>query len=182
MDDDLRALLERVLADIARSADAYLGQRLSRHEWARQMARTIGDGHRDAYRLGRDTKDMDPAARAFLAQAIADQVTYLTGFSQDLRREDMSAALMKARAALYAGALKGTYYRARFWPWDLPFVPTEGSECMVNCTCTIDVTEAGDGTGLMAWTLGEHAHAETCPTCLDRADKSPFSVKKRKVT
>ena len=182
MDDDLRALLERVLADIARSVDAYLGQRLSRHEWARQMARTIGDGHRDAYRLGAGVKDMSPEARAFLASAIADQVKYLTGFSQDVRSEHMTPALMKARAALYAGALKGTYYRARFWPWDLPFVPTEGSECMVNCTCTIDVTEAGDGTGLMAWTLGEHAHAETCPTCLDRADKSPFSVKKRKVT
>ena len=181
MDDDLRDLLERVLADIAHSVDAYLGQRISRHEWARQMARTIGDGHRDAYRLGTGTKDMSPEARAFLAQTIAAQVKYLTGFTQDLRREDMSAALMKARAALYAGALKATYYRARFWAWDLPFVPTEGSECMVNCTCTIDVTEAGDGTGLMAWTLGSHAHAETCPTCLDRADKSPFPVKKREV-
>ena len=179
MDDDLRALLERVLADIARSVDAYLGQRLSRHEWARQMARTIGDGHRDAYRLGAGVKDMSPEARAFLASAIADQVKYLTGFSQDVRSEHMTPALMKARAALYAGALKGTYYRARFWPWDLPFVPTEGSECMVNCTCTIDVTDAGDGTGLMAWTLGEHAHAETCPTCLNRADDSPFTVRKR---
>ena len=179
MDDDLRALLERVLADIARSVDAYLGQRLSRHEWARQMARTIGDGHRDAYRLGAGVKDMSPEARAFLASAIADQVKYLTGFSQDVRSEHMTPALMKARAALYAGALKGTYYRARFWPWDLPFVPTEGSECMVNCTCTIDVTDAGDDTGLMAWTLGEHAHAETCPTCLNRADDSPFTVRKR---
>ena len=179
MDEELRALLERVLADIAASVDAYLGQRLSRHEWARQMARTIGDGHRDAYRLGTGTKDMDPAARAYLAQTIAAQVKYLTGFAQDLRREDMSAALMKARAALYAGALKATYYRAKYWQWDLPFVPTEGSECMVNCTCSIDVTEAGDDTGLMAWTLGEHAHAETCPTCLNRADDSPFTVRKR---
>jgi len=179
MDDDLRDLLERVLADIAHSVDAYLGQRISRHEWARQMARTIGDGHRDAYRLGTGTKDMDPAARAYLARVVADQVKYLTGFSQDLRREDMSAALMKARAALYAGALKATYYRAKYWQWDLPFVPTEGSECMVNCTCSIDVTEAGDDTGLMAWTLGEHAHAETCPTCLNRADDSPFTVRKR---
>ena len=179
MDDDLRDLLERVLADIAHSVDAYLGQRISRHEWARQMARTIGDGHRDAYRLGTGTKDMDPAARAYLARVVADQVKYLTGFSQDLRREDMSAALMKARAALYAGALKATYYRAKYWQWDLPFVPTEGSECMVNCTCSIDVTEAGDDTGLMAWMLGEHAHAETCPTCLNRADDSPFTVRKR---
>lgn len=182
MDEQLRKLIERVLSDIAADADAYLGQRITPTTWARVMEERLTDAHRAAYLLGADTRTLSPQARAFLAKTIVGQVRYLHGFTQDLRSEHMTPALMKARAALYAGPLKATYSRAKWWAWDLPFVPTEGSECIVNCTCSIAVTDSGDGTGLMAWTLSSHPHAESCPTCIQRAADSPFTVKRREGT
>ena len=181
MDEKLRKLLERILSDISASADAYLGQRITAAQWAARMRATIGDGHAAAYLLGADTRTMTPQARAFLARVVADQVQYLHGFTQDLRSEKLSPALMKARAALYAGPLKATYSRAKWWAWPLPFHPADGeTPCLVNCTCHWegrDLDEAA-GNGDFFWTLGTHPHAENCPGCIERRqDGKPYQVR-----
>ena len=181
MDDDLRRLIERVLSDIAADADAYLGQRITPTTWARVMEERLTDAHRAAYLLGADTRTLSPQARAFLAKTIASQVKYLHGFTQDLRSESMTPALMKARAALYAGPLKATYSRAKWWGWPLPFHPADGdTPCLVNCTCSWEGRDLNVGTkdGTFYWRLATHPHAENCPGCVDRAQAgAPYLVR-----
>lgn len=94
------------------------------------------------------------------------QLKYLDGFVADLKAGRLTMAQAQARAALYAGPTRGTYYATRYQ--GLPFYPTEGSECMANCKCSWEQ----HGSEYL-WTM--HA-AEHCPTCQSRAAGNPYSV------
>lgn len=107
-------------------------------------------------------KGLSKAERADIRQAVQAQLQYLKGFLA--ARGDMSEAAIRARAAMYAGSIRATFYGARY-P-GLPFYPGQGTECLTNCKCSWE--QQGDE---YHWTL--HA-AEHCSTCESRASGNPY--------
>ena len=107
------------------------------------------------------------------------QLDFLDMFVQAVREGAMTDAGIAARASLYAGATRGTYYATRWGDWDLEWTPGDGSTpCLGSCRCTQDVEDTGDGTGRMIWRLGgAEAHCMICPT---RAAASPHTVQRRR--
>lgn len=180
MEPNLRNLIERILGDIAQSVEAYRSNDLPLPTWRRAMAETIGDGHRAAFLLGADTREVSPQARDFLARVIADQLGYLKGFAADVKAGKVSESLMAARAALYAGALKGTFSRAKWWDWTLPFHPTVDCICLTVCGCHWEGRDLDQENldGDFYWILTPHPHTDHCPTCIERYNKGkPYLIR-----
>ena len=155
--------------------------------WSEKMREVITRGHLAAWMKGTSERlgvpldspllsqqRLSRAERAEIRDLVEAQLKYLEGFVS--ARPELSDAATAARSELYAGALSGTYSKARWGDWELPFHPTEGSECITNCHCHWEVT--GDGaTGTAIWHLG--ANERHCVTCPSRASNSPYSVKRR---
>jgi len=143
--------------------------------WRREMERAIRLSQTASYiaataeRLGvspKLVKGLSRAERKELDARIAEQIKYLDGFVADLKAGKLTMAQAQARAALYAGPTRGTFYATRYQ--GLPFYPTEGSECRANCKCSWH--QEGDE---YHWRL---AAAEHCPTCVSRAAGNPYRV------
>jgi hypothetical protein len=156
-------------------------------DWA-EAERLIRRGHRAAYlaglaeRLGvpldsalLSEKRLSRAERKEVDRLIDAELKYWKGFESE--KADLSQGQTDARAAMYGRATRGTYSKARWADWDLPFHPTEGSECMSNCLCHWTVEDNGDGTGAATWHLG--ATERHCTTCPSRASDSPYSVRRQ---
>lgn len=181
MDEDLRRLLEAALRDINALTARLVAGTISPSEWHNALATLLGEWHTAAYLLGRDVQDLSPAARDYLLRTLGDQVDHMNGFTDDVEAGRLSDAQIKARAALYAGPLKATWSRAKWWDWPLPFHPADGeTECLVNCGCRwegkdLDVEQLD---GDFYWILGQFPHAEHCPGCVERYDKGkPYKVR-----
>lgn len=148
--------------------------------------RLITRAHRAAYLAGLSERLGVPLDSALLSERrlsraerkdieaiVKEQLTYLRGFED---ADGLTEGQTDARAAMYGRATRGTYSKARWGDWALPFHPTEGSECMSNCLCHWTVDDHGDGTGSATWHLGAtERHCTTCPT---RAQGSPYQVKR----
>ena len=108
-------------------------------------------------------KGLSKAERADIKQAVAEQLQYLRGFLA--AKGDMSEAQIRARAQLYAGSIKATYYQARWGDWDIPQSLLPGQQqCMGNCLCRISIADKGDGTGTLSRTMGgTEYHCTECP-------------------
>lgn len=111
-------------------------------------------------------KGLSKAERRELDARINAQLKYLDGFAADLKAGKLTMTQAQARAAMYAGASRGTFYATRYQ--GLPFYPTEGSECMTNCKCSWH--QQGNE---YHWRM---AAAEHCPTCQSRASGSPYKA------
>jgi len=143
--------------------------------WRREMEVAIKRSQTAAYiaataeRLGVTpglVKGLSRAERKELDTRIAAQLKYLDGFAADLKQGKLTMAQAQARAALYAGPTRGTFYATRY-P-SLPFYPCEGTECKANCKCSWHQ----DGEAYY-WRM---AAAEHCPTCQSRAAGNPYKV------
>lgn len=157
--------------------------------WQRGMQRAITRGHTAATLAGIaerlnipldknliSDKRLSRAERDEIKQAVATQLDYLRGFVDDVRADKLSPAQIKARASLYGGATRQTYSQSRWFGIPLPFHPTEGSECKVNCRCVWDVQKLdGDGNYDAYWRLG--AAEKHCTTCPSRANNSPYRIR-----
>jgi hypothetical protein len=106
--------------------------------------------------------------RARLEQAITAQLKYLDGFVADLRQGKLTMAQAQARAALYAGASRATFYGAQY-PGLNAYPGDGGTPCMGNCKCSLE--QQGD---LIYWRLHP---AEHCDGCVSRASASPYHAR-----
>jgi len=97
---------------------------------------------------------------------IAAQLKYLDGFLADLKQGKLTMREANARALLYAGPTRGTYFATLYQ--GLPFYPTEGCECMANCKCRWEQQGAS-----FYWRMSA---AEHCPTCEKRESGNPYQV------
>lgn len=104
--------------------------------------------------------------RKELDTRIQAQLKYLDGFVVDLKAGRLTMAQAQARAALYAGPTRSTYFATRYQ--GLPFYPCEGTECKANCKCSWE--QRGDS---YYWRM---AAAEHCPTCQTRAAGNPYRL------
>src|SRR5258707_1948990 len=85
-------------------------------------------------RTGVMPKGLSKAERADLKARVAEQLKYYDAFAA--QAGDMSEAGVVARAGMYAGAVRGTYYGARY-P-GLNQYPCDGStKCLKNCLCSL---------------------------------------------
>ena len=142
-------------------------------QWRREMERAITTGHTAAYvagtaaRLGVEAggalisaKRLSRAERQEVQKIVAAQLRYLDGFDP----AGMSAAQVAARAALYAGAVRQTYYATRWGDWDVPDELMPGNQsCVANCRCSISIADNGDGTGTLTRVMGGEHHCSECP-------------------
>lgn len=162
----LDALTTRAAADI-KAATAALLNGGSVSAWRTAMERALTVAHTSAYivgtaeRLGvnvKTLKGLSRAERAEIKAMVGPQLDYLAGFVS--AQSGLSNAQTAARAALYSGAVRSTYYGARF-P-GLPAYPGDGSTpCRTNCKCSVE--ERADG---FYWILHP---AEHCGECQQRA-------------
>lgn len=144
--------------------------------WRREMEVAIRRSQTAAYiaaaseRLGVSPKlfkGLSKVERAELNKMIATQLKYLDGFTADLRAGKLTMAQAQARAALYSGATRGTFYATRYPA--LTAVPGDGSTpCMGNCKCFLE--EKGNK---VYWRLSA---AEHCAGCVAMAAGSPYGA------
>lgn len=147
----------------------------TKSDWPRQMEQVIARGHTAASIAGIAEragvavdaglfKGLSRAERAEIKAIVKGQLDYLKGFVA--AAPNMSPAAIPARAALYAGAVRQTYYMQRWGDWDIPPNLLPGNQqCMVNCKCRISVADNGDGTGEMTREMGgTEYHCTECPT------------------
>ncbi len=116
-------------------------------------------------RTGIMPKGLSRAERNDLKARVAEQLKYYDKFAA--QAGDMSDAAVAARAGMYAGAVRATYYGARY-P-GLSQYPGDGNtKCLTNCLCSLD--ERDDG---IHWILdgGEH-----CEDCQVMAAGGPYGV------
>lgn len=173
----LDRLLARFLAEVQRLGDRAIATGDYRR-WADDFQRALVDYHLGAYFLGKDATDLSPAAERVLRTLIEQQLQFARVFGSE--RSELSDRAFLARSSLYAGALKATYSHAKWADWDLPFHPTEGCECIVNCQCHWDGQQLDRPVASFYWVLGENEH---CPTCLQRwQDGKPYKIRRKNVT
>ena len=144
--------------------------------WRRAMEQAIRRSQTAAYiaataeRLGvppSAVKGLSRAERKELDARIDAQLKYLDGFVTDLKAGRLTMAQAQARANLYAGAVRGGYYAARY-P-GLRDYPGDGSTpCRGNCKCTLEDRDDG-----IWWVLHP---AEHCDGCISRAAGSPYRM------
>lgn len=117
-------------------------------------------------RTGVMPKGLSKAERADLKARVAEQLKYYDAFAE--QAGDMSEGAVSARAGMYASAVRGTWYGARY-P-GLSQVPGDGNtSCLTRCACDLDEREDG-----IHWVLNEAA--EHCDDCEAMAAGSPYGV------
>ncbi len=144
--------------------------------WEQAMRAAITRGHTAAYLAATaerlnvpldsallSEKRLSRAERAEIKRLVQAQIDYLRGFIDAL--PTLTDAQIAARADLYAGAVKTTYYQTRWGDWEIPDHLLPGmQQCVGNCKCRISVADNGDGSGVLTRTMGgtEH-HCTECP-------------------
>jgi hypothetical protein len=142
--------------------------------WRKQMETAIRRSQLAAYlaatkeRTGVMPKGFSRAERKELDAKIAAQLKYLDGFVADLKAGKLTMPQAQARAALYSGATRGTYYATRY-PGLNAYPGDGGTPCLGNCKCSLE--QRGD---LIYWRLNP---AEHCDGCVSRAAASPYSAR-----
>jgi hypothetical protein len=139
----------------------------------RSMQEALARAHTAAYlrgtadRTGVLTKGLSRAERVDVKARLKEQADYLRGFAQ--AAPQLSEAQVAQRSALYLGAVRATYYGARF-PGVGIYPGDGGTACKGNCKCSLEEREGG-----VWWVLGP---AEHCDECRARASDSPYQLER----
>ena len=166
--------LTTLALDALKGATSALLRGGSSAAWLRAMQAALVKAHTAAFMAGQaerlgvnvsTLKGLSRAERDDIKQQVAAQLDYLRGFAGAL--DGLSEAQIAARAALYAGAVRGTYYRTKY-P-GLGAVPGDGSTpCKSQCKCRLEERDGG-----IWWVMGD---AEHCSGCAANAAASPYQA------
>lgn len=163
----LRRVLARILDGIDELSDGINAGALSVDAWQREMAQVLLVGHVAAYQEGRDASELSPGARRIIAQVVGEQVDYLNRFANEVDARGWDDRKDRARAALYAGSTKQSYWRGASFGLEMPYYPGDGSsECLGNCGCRLQVIweDEEELNARVRWILGgAERHCRTCP-------------------
>ncbi len=136
----------------------------------RDMRKAIATAHSAATyaaikeRTGVMPKGLSRAERDDLKARVAEQLKYYDRFAE--QAGDMSDAAIAARAGMYAGAVRSTYYGQRYPGLDT-YPGAGATKCLTRCGCDLD--ERDDG---IHWVLDESI--ENCEDCQALAAGSPY--------
>lgn len=164
----LEKLIVRLQRDYRQIATAFTNGETTIEQWYRQMVDLSNRANIAAAALA--VGGVDRLSRNEVQQierANAAQTSYLNRFKREA--PTLSAAMLIARALLYAGGIRGLFWlistRALGMP-ALPAYPSVRTSCRVHCKCWWDIqTLAGNGNWDCYWRLGQ---AEHCNECLQR--------------
>lgn len=138
----------------------------------KDMRKAIATAHSAAYyaaikeRTGVMPKGLSRAERNELKARVAEQLKYYDRFAEQVG--DMSDAAVAARAGMYAGAIKATYFQSRYPGLDT-YPGAGATRCLTRCGCDLD--ERDDG---IHWVLDESI--ENCEDCQALAAGSPYQA------
>lgn len=176
----LTHLVDGLRDDLGRITDRHIAGQISATQWHNAALRELTDYHTAAYLTGTAERmgvregskllnrgNLSQAERREIKQALTTQAAYLGKLTDAVEAGDLSPAELRARAQAYAGSVKSTYWQAKTGG-EAPFQPGEGCECGPNCQCSWQERD-----GALWWQLG-HVKTQHCPTCLERADGSPY--------
>jgi hypothetical protein len=176
MPDELRPIVAALLADIRDSSDELRRGRITADQWQADVARALVEHHAAAWMAGQGADTLSPKARVQLGRVVGEQVDYLNRFADQIAAEGWREAF-GARAAMYAGAVKESYWRGFGGGLPLPGYPTVGTRCLSNCGCTweLDVLDAEEDNVDAYWRRGK---SDSCSTCIERERNwSPFRIR-----
>lgn len=173
--DELRRILALLLDGIDAAASGVASGRLNADQFQAEMVRRLFEGHVAAWLVGNDATTVSPGAQRIINDAVKAQIDYLNAFADEIAAtgwQDKYAA----RARLYAGSIKPIYSIGRSFGLDLPYHPTQGSECMVNCGCwwRIDWLNQEELDADCTWIRGKD---DSCPTCIARAGAGTLRIR-----
>lgn len=182
MKKSLAKLTQAALDSIEYQMDGLMSGKLSVTDWQIGMAQDLITYHYAAYLAGAGltrVDDISDGAKEAIGAVLKEQVDYLNGFADTLDDgiDDALEARYRARANLYAGALKTSYSIGATELLDVPAHPGQGSECMVNCGCRWRIVEvdAAEGDFDCYW---ERAKDDSCATCIDREERwNPYRIR-----
>jgi len=146
-------------------------RQISPAEWERLMRQEIKSTFLQEAMLGRGGRaSMTQSDWGTGGQQLREQYDYLRGFREDIENDLLSEGQIRARSHLYFLASKAAYEKGHASAWDikLPGYPTVDTECQTGCKCYWYIRRQDARTVLATWT---RTAAESCRTCLDRADK-----------
>lgn len=163
----LSRILAAIIGGIDELADGINGGVLSAAAWREGMADLLAVGHVAAYQEGRDSQELGAGSRRQLNATLAEQAGYLNRFAAEIDQRGWEDRKDRARATLYAGALKGSYWRGAAFGLDLPRYPGDGSTpCIGNCTCRLRIVwlDEEELDADVYWELGgAERHCDQCP-------------------
>jgi hypothetical protein len=176
----LRLLLARLLAEIAKATQALENGTTTVDAWRADMERRLTRYHRAALMAGLGATEMPPKGADYLKQYVGVQLDFLRNFAIEIAEGDTWKPAWNARAALYAGAVKGSYWRGAVKMLPVPATPGDGtSQCLGQCTCSLEVVwiDAENGDADVYWKLGtpETHHCQTCP--IRATDWAPLRIR-----
>lgn len=188
MPDSLERLIQQLTEAVSDLITRLERAEITVEQWQHEMEKLLTRYHEAAFMLGQDSDEVDDAALAIIIAAIDSQLEYLDAFAATIAEVMAAGAGMAAwmaawnsRAAMYAQAVKTTYWRGyiiKIGMPPLPYVPGDGStECLTNCHCwlQIDTISEQKGDYDVYWRLGAEKH---CPTCPQRAKNwNPLKVR-----
>lgn len=179
MPRDLDALIGEIIDEIELLSEGVEFGRVSVDDWQRQIAQTIYAAHFAAYMIGSDTTLIGDRTRESIGELVADQIDYLNQFADEIDRDGWKPAFA-ARAKMYAGSIKQSYWRGATFGLDLPYYPAEGTECLTNCGCEWQITwhDREELNATARWVRGKD---DSCPTCKARARRRPFRFRNGKL-
>lgn len=165
--DGARRVLARVLEGIDELADGLNSGALSVAEWREAMADLLAVGHIAGWQEGRDQNDLGRLAREAINRELREQARYLNRFAAEVDARGWDDRRDRARAALYAGAIKSTYWRGATFGLSLPRYPGDGgTACMGNCKCRLRVVwlDEEELDADVYWEMGgAERHCRDCP-------------------
>jgi hypothetical protein len=178
-DDPTPAPLRRLLKQIRRAVEAMTDTleagEITPDQWRDSMAETISTAYPRAYKAGA-AAEPDAAATKRLADQVAAQLTYLDGFTVEIKEGEAWQAGWNSRAEMYAEGIKVPYWQGATKVLPLPAMPAEGTTCLTRCKCLWDVQQLdGDGNYDAYWRISA---SESCQTCVQRAAEwGPLKVR-----
>lgn len=172
----IRGEFERKVAALAEGLST---GRITLEQWQTAMRAELRSYHLQSAIIGAGGV-VTAAILEVARRAITAQLGYFNRFADELRTGTFpidATARVRQRAKLYGGAAQATFSEAqgvRLGLPRMPYYPTQGSECMVNCLCHWEYVQVEDGWDCY-WRLGIADH---CPTCERRAAESnPLRVR-----
>lgn len=172
----LRLILSRALAAVARLTRRLERGALTADAWRDAMAETLRTHHAAALLAGQGGGDVSGPSREWLDLFAAQQEKYLRRFADEVAANGYQPK-DAARAAMYAGAIKASWWAGKTKGLPLPAQPADGTtQCKSNCKCAWEIVSlSGDGDWDCYW---RRAADDSCQTCLQReSDWAPLRIR-----
>jgi hypothetical protein len=154
------------MTDIAGENAALADGLITVDQWQKSVAQQLLSYHYASYMAGRGTDTMERTTQASINEIVGAQIDYLNAFADQIDAEGWRDAF-GARALMYAGAAKETYWRGKTFGLPLPYYPAQGTTCLTNCGCSwrIKWLDEEELDADCTWVRGK---SDSCATCVKR--------------